>query len=91
MKSGKKCFTKIRKWAVEVGATIHEWEHSDTIIIEYKGVKYRAEQRESSSTRVISRGRGTKWSGSPSGFYFGQDDRYIFESTQTKAIKTMMK
>lgn len=87
----KKTFTKIRKWAIEVGATVYDWNHRDTIIIEYKGVKYRAEQRESTSRRTVSLGRGMKWSGSPSGFYFGKDSRYIFESTQAKAIEEMTK
>jgi hypothetical protein len=94
MKSGKRCFTKIRKWADQVGATIQDSTYFDEITITLpNGKKFRAEQKESTSTQVISRGRGLKWSGSPAGFYFGKDigNRigHTFESTQSKAIKEM--
>jgi hypothetical protein len=95
MKSGKQCFIKIRKWAQEVGATITESKYFDLITIEYKGLKFVAEQRESTSLRVVNRGRGTKWAGNPAGFYFGHsipnDPRstYTYQSTQTSAIMEM--
>ena len=92
MESGRNCFRKIRKWAVEVGAIIKESNYFDSITIEYKGRTFKAEQRESTSTRVINRGRGMKWAGTPAGFYFGEiTDRhgYLFQSTQSKAIEEM--
>ncbi len=94
MKSCKKCFTKIRKWAAEVGAVITESDYFDSITIEYKGRKFKAEmQHESTSRKVIARGRGLKWSGQPAGFYFGEITGsrygYTFESTQAKAIERM--
>jgi hypothetical protein len=93
MKSGKNCFTKIRKWALEVGAVITKSEYSDAIIIEYNGKKFKAEQKESTSVKTIARGRGLKWQGSPAGFYFaeisGNRTGYAFESTQSRAIKEM--
>lgn len=94
MKSGKKCFTKIRRWAATVGATIEENKYFDKIVISYNGKKYLAEQRESTSRLTIARGRGLKWEGNPAGFFFtvvgekGYGD-YAFESTQTRAIEEM--
>jgi hypothetical protein len=93
MKSGKVHFTKIRKWAAEVGAVITESNVFDEITIEYKGKKFVAEMKHhSTSARVISRGRGTKWAGSAAGFYFGETvgfKSYAFESTQKAAIEKM--
>lgn len=90
MKSGKKCFTKIRKWANEVGAVVTESNYFDSIIIEFNGATFKAEQRESTSVKTIARGRGLKWEGNPAGFYFGTGSNgYTFESTQTRAIEEM--
>lgn len=90
MKSGKRCFTKIRKWAAEVGAVVTESNYFDAITIEYKGNIFKAEQRESTSVKTIARGRGLKWEGNPAGFYFGTGTNgYTFESTQTRAIEEM--
>ena len=93
MKSGKTCFTKIRKWATAVGAVVTDSDYFDAITIEYKGKVFKAEQRESTSRKTIARGRGLKWSGTPAGFYFGEITEprhgYLFESTQAKAIEEM--
>jgi hypothetical protein len=95
MKSGKTCFTKIRKWAIESGATIIDSKSFDSITIEYKGLIFEASQEfESTSKQVISRGRGLKWAGNPSGFYFGEKQGHRvhkFKTTQTEAIKLMEK
>lgn len=95
MKSGKTCFTKIRKWANEVGATIIESKSFDAITIEYEGLIFEASQEfESTSRQVISRGRGLKWAGNPSGFYFGEKlghRIHKFKTTQTEAIAQMEK
>ena len=95
MKSGKTCFTKIRKWANEVGATIIESKSFDAITIEYEGLIFEASQEfESTSRQVISRGRGLKWAGNPSGFYFGEKlghRTHKFKTTQTEAIAQMEK
>lgn len=95
MKSGKKTFTKIRKWAEAAGASITESKYFDSIIIEYNGSKFKAEMKESTSIKTIARGRGMKWQGSPAGFYFGNISGnrvgYTFESTQSKAIEEMGK
>lgn len=93
MKSGKRTFTKIRKWAATSGAVITDSNYFDSITIEYKGRKFKAEQRESTSRLVIARGRGLKWDGNPAGFYFaemrGNREGYTFESSQAKAIEEM--
>ena len=71
MKSGKKTFTKIRKWAAENGIEIKESKSFDRITIEVAGRTFIARQEyESSSRQVINRGRGLKWAGDPAGFYF---------------------
>lgn len=89
MKSGRRCFTKIRKWAEEVGAQVEDSKYFDTIYITLpNGKKFTANQQfESTSKQVISRGRGLKYEGKPAGFYFGSD--YTFESTQKEAIEEM--
>lgn len=92
LKEGKKTFTKIRKWAELSGAKIEESNAFDRIYIEWEGMKFVAEMRESSSRQTISRGRGLQWSGSPAGFYFGQKFGfrcYMFQSTQKDAIAEM--
>ena len=93
METSKNSFRKIRKWAAEVGAVIRENNYFNAITIEYKGRTFKAEQRISTSTRVINRGRGMKWAGTPAGFYFGEitepRNGYLFQSTQTKAIEEM--
>lgn len=61
-------FTKIRNWAKEVGAEVKDYSKSIVVILP-NGKKFEFEQRESTSRRVISRGRGTKWSGSSKGLY----------------------
>lgn len=93
-KSGRKCFTKIRRWAEEIGAKIDDSEYFDSIIITLpNGKKFKAEQQfDSTSSRVINRGRGHKWVGNPAGFYFGHLTGrydYTFESTQKRAIEEM--
>ena len=88
-------FTKIRKWADENGVTIREWMNGTHITITLpNGKQFEAQQKESTSSRVINRGRGMKWAGSPAGFYFTDVPEkgyggYPFESTQAKAIEKM--
>jgi hypothetical protein len=96
-KSGKTCFTKIRKWADKVGAKVDDSKYFDLITITLlNGKKFEAEERESTSRQTIARGRGLKWSGSPKGFYFKDIPEqgyggYAFQSTQAKAIEEMKK
>lgn len=90
-----KTFTKIRKWAEQVGAEVRDSKYFTHIYITLpNGKEFEAEQRKSTSRQVISRGRGLKWDGNPEGFYFTDVPSkgyggYAFQSTQAKAIEKM--
>lgn len=86
-----KKFIKIRKWAEEVGATVVDSNYFDKITVTLpKGQKFELQQKESTSSRVISRGRGTKWAGSPKGLYMREGNGYSFqEQSQIVCIEKM--
>jgi hypothetical protein len=90
-------FSKVRKWAETVGATINESEHFDKIIITLpNNKKFELENCESTITKVISRGRGTMLDGKPKGMYFMEIPEkgyggYRYKTTQSDAINTMGK
>lgn len=86
-------FTKVRKWAEEVGAKVKDSELFNAITVTLpNGEKFELENRESTSRRVINRGRGMKWDGSPKGLYMSKGDGYAFqERSQVDCIEKMSK
>lgn len=86
-------FTKIRKWAKEVNATVKESEYRDSKITVTlpNGKQFELEQKESTSRKVINRGRGLKWDGNPKGLYMKKDtDGYMFQyPSQVNCIERM--
>jgi len=92
-----KTFTKVRKWAEQVGAEVKDSEYFNSITVIFpSGKKFELSNRESTSKRVISRGRGYKWVGNPKGMYFKDIPKvgyggYAFQSTQAEAIEKMSK
>ena len=91
----KRNFTKIRKWANEVGATVRDSDYFDAITVTLPdGKKYEFQNKESTSRVVISRGRGLKREGHPAGLFITDLDKnrfgYAFPiSSQVKCIEKM--
>lgn len=93
-----KTFTKIRKWAEEVGAKVEDSKHFNKILVTLpNGKKFEFENRESTSRQVTSRGRGLKWTGNPKGLFMcdipikGYGGYPYQESSQTSCIEKMSK
>lgn len=86
-------FTKVRKWAKEVNATVEDSPYRDSRITVTlpNGKRFQLEQKESTSRKVINRGRGLKWDGNPKGLYMKNDtDGYMFQyPSQVNCIERM--
>lgn len=89
-----KTFIKVRKWAEEVGAVVKDSNYFNSITVELpNGQKFELSNNESTSRRVMSRGRGMKWDGNPKGLYMrvGTTGYAFKESSQVVCIEKMEK
>ena len=86
-------FTKVRKWAIEVGAKVVDSDYFDKITVTLPtGKTFELQQKESTSRRVISRGRGLKWDGHTKGLYMCEGNGYsLQEPSQVVCIEKMSK
>jgi hypothetical protein len=88
-------FTKISKWAEQVGAEVRDAKYGNHIYVELpSGQKFEFEQRESSMYRSC---RGGKMKGNPKGLYMmevpskGYGGYFFNEPSQAKCIEEMKK